>query len=79
VDFANHQAANDIIAALNDIAKSSGTDGTNAVAWADVIDSKYDAVTWITKSERDFLKKYYEKLLNFLLAHRTQSKPSSQS
>ena len=64
VDFANHQAANDIIAALNDIAKSSGTDGTNAVAWADVIDSKYDAVTWITKSERDFLKKYYEKFIN---------------
>ena len=63
VDFANHQAANDIIAALNDIAKSSGTDGTNAVAWADVIDSKYDAVTWITKSERDFLKKYYEKFI----------------
>lgn len=64
MDFANHQAANDIIAALNDIAKSSGTDGTNAVAWADVIDSKYDAVTWITKSERDFLKKYYEKFIN---------------
>lgn len=64
VDFANHQAAKDIIAALNDIAKSSGTDGTNAVAWADVIDSKYDAVTWITKSERDFLKKYYEKFIN---------------
>ena len=64
VDFANHQAANDIIAALNKIAKSSGTDGTNAVAWADVIDSKYDAVTWITKSERDFLKKYYEKFIN---------------
>lgn len=64
VDFANHQAANDIIAALNDIAKSSGTYGTNAVAWADVIDSKYDAVTWITKSERDFLKKYYEKFIN---------------
>lgn len=64
VDFANHQAANDIIAALNAIAKSSGTDGTNAVAWADVIDSKYDAVTWITKSERDFLKKYYEKFIN---------------
>lgn len=64
VDFANHQAANDIIAALNNIAKSSGTDGTNAVAWADVIDSKYDAVTWITKSERDFLKKYYEKFIN---------------
>lgn len=64
VDFANHQAANDIIAALNDIAKSSGTDGTNAVTWADVIDSKYDAVTWITKSERDFLKKYYEKFIN---------------
>lgn len=64
VDFANHQAANDIIAALNDIAKSSGTDGTNTVAWADVIDSKYDAVTWITKSERDFLKKYYEKFIN---------------
>ena len=63
VDFANHQAANDIIAALNDIAKSSGTDGTNAVAWADVIDRKYDAVTWITKSERDFLKKYYEKFI----------------
>lgn len=63
VDFAKHQAANDIIAALNDIAKSSGTDGTNDVAWADVIDSKYDAVTWITKSERDFLKKYYEKFI----------------
>lgn len=64
VDFANYQAAKDIIAALNDIAKSSGTDGTNTVAWADVIDSKYDAVTWITKSERDFLKKYYEKFIN---------------
>lgn len=64
VDFANHQAAKDIIAALNDIAKSSGSDGTNTVAWADVIDSKYDAVTWITKSERDFLKKYYEKFIN---------------
>lgn len=64
VDFANHQAAKDIIAALNDIAKSSGTDGTNAVAWADVTDSKYDAVDWITKSERDFLKKYYEKFIN---------------
>lgn len=64
VDFANYQAAKDIIAALNDIAKSSGTDGTNAVAWADVIDSKYDAVTWITKSERDFLNKYYEKFIN---------------
>lgn len=64
VDFANHQAAKDIIAALNEIAKSSGTDGTNAVAWADVTDSKYDAVDWITKSERDFLKKYYEKFIN---------------
>ena len=64
VDFANHQAAKDIITALNEIAKSSGTDGTNAVAWADVIDSKYDAVTWITKSERDFLNKYYEKFIN---------------
>lgn len=64
VDFANHQAANDIIAALNEIARSSGSDGTNTVAWADVIDSKYDAVTWITKSERDFLKKYYEKFIN---------------
>lgn len=67
VDFANHQAANDIIAALNDIAKSSGTDGTNAVAWADVIDSKYDAVTWITKSERDFLKKYYPYFRNTII------------
>ncbi len=64
VDFANHQAAKDIIAALNEIARSSGTDGTNAVAWADVIDSKYDAVTWITKSERDFLNKYYKKFIN---------------
>ena len=64
VDFANHQAAKDIIAALNDIAKSSGTDGTNAVAWADVTDPKYDAVNWITKSEREFLKKYYEKFIN---------------
>ena len=64
MDFANYQAAKDIIAALNDIAKSSGTDGTNTVAWADVIDSKYDAVNWITKSERDFLKKYYEKFIN---------------
>ena len=63
VDFANHQAAKDIITALNEIARSSGTDGTNAVAWADVIDSKYDAVTWITKSERDFLNKYYEKFI----------------
>lgn len=64
VDFANHQAAKDIIAALNNIAKSSGTDGTNAVAWADVTDPKYDAVNWITKSEREFLKKYYEKFIN---------------
>lgn len=64
VDFANHQAAKDIITALNEIARSSGTDGTNAVAWADVIDSKYDAVTWITKSERDFLNKYYKKFIN---------------
>ena len=64
VDFANHQAAKDIIAALNDIANSSGTDGTNAVAWADVTDPKYDAVNWITKSEREFLKKYYEKFIN---------------
>lgn len=64
VDFANHQAANDIIAALNQIAKSSGTDGTNDVAWADVTDPKYDAVNWITKSEREFLKKYYEKFIN---------------
>lgn len=64
VDFANHQAAKNIIAALNDIAKSSGTDGTNAVAWADVTDPKYDAVNWITKSEREFLKKYYEKFIN---------------
>lgn len=61
VDFANHQAAKDIIAALNDIAKSSGTDGTNTVtvAWADVTDPKYNAVDWITKSEREFLKKNY--------------------
>lgn len=64
VDFANHQAAKNIIAALNDIAISSGTDGTNAVAWADVTDPKYDAVNWITKSEREFLKKYYEKFIN---------------
>lgn len=64
VDFANYQAAKDIIDALNDIAKSSGTDGTNAVAWADVTDPKYNAVNWITKSERDFLKKYYDKFIN---------------
>lgn len=64
MDFANHQAAKNIIAALNDIAISSGTDGTNAVAWADVTDPKYDAVNWITKSEREFLKKYYEKFIN---------------
>ena len=65
VDFANHQAAKDIIAALNDIAKSSGTDGTNTVtvAWADVTDAKYDAVNWITKSEREFLKKNYDKFI----------------
>ena len=65
VDFANHQAAKDIIAALNDIAKSSGTDGTNTVtvAWADVTDPKYNAVDWITKSEREFLKKNYDKFI----------------
>lgn len=65
VDFANHQAAKDIIAALNEIAKSSGTDGTNTVtvAWADVTDPKYDAVDWITKSEREFLKKNYDKFI----------------
>ena len=63
VDFANHQAAKDIIAALNEIAKSSGTDGTNTVAWADVTDAKYDAVNWITKSEREFLKKNYDKFI----------------
>ena len=65
VDFANHQAAKDIIAALNDIAKSSGTDGTNTVtvAWADVTDPKYNAVDWITKSEREFLKKNYNKFI----------------
>lgn len=63
VNFANNQAAKDIIAALNDIAKSSGTDGTNAVAWADANDTKYDAVSWITKSEREFLKTYYDKFI----------------
>lgn len=63
VNFANYQEAQEIIAALNEIAKSSGTYGTNTVAWADVSDSKYDAVDWITKSEREFLKNNYEKFI----------------
>lgn len=49
-----------IITELNKIAASSGTDGTNAVSWSDADDSKYDAVTWITKQEREYLKKRYD-------------------
>ena len=63
VNFDNYQPAKDIIEALNKIANSSGTDGTNPVAWADVTDPKYDAVDWITKSERDILKKNYDKFI----------------
>ena len=76
VDFANHQAAKDIIAALNDIAKSSGTDGTNTVtvAWADVTDAKYDAVNWITKSEREFLKKNYDKFIQLTAGSKSSVK-----
>ncbi len=63
--FEAETKATEIISQLNKIAASSGTDGFAEVLWSDADDdTKYNAVTWITKQERDYLKKRYEAFIN---------------
>ena len=70
VSFANDTQAKDIISALNSVANTQFTTNvegaTKVYTWATIGNSEYDGTeqpSWITKTEREFLKKNYESFI----------------